>query len=344
MEIVNSKLKVAVLAGGVSEERDISLESGRCVAEALKQAGLKVVVADIGPDNLDILDDKSIDVFFIALHGIFGEDGQLQQIIEDKSLIYTGSGSEASRLAFDKSTAKQYFTKAGVATPSAIEFDCDADLTHLEKKLDELADKFVVKPVCQGSTIGVTITTDAKSAIDAAGKCSGQFGRCMIERFIPGREVTVGILEDKALPVIEVKTKTGFYDYHAKYIDAQTEYLFDTITEVAVEANIKSAALDCFEALGCRHFARVDFILSEEQIAYALELNTIPGFTTHSLLPRAAAKTGLSMSDLCVKIVESALKDKDSLTEKDKDISRYAIRDISGQKKTEKTKEQKSLI
>jgi len=310
--LLNSRLKVAVLAGGIGEERDISIQSGRCVAEALKKAGLKTIVADIGPGNMDILEAGDIDVFFLALHGRFGEDGQLQQILEDKSLLYTGSGPTASKLAFDKLASKDCFTKAGIATPKVIKFDIQTEAKELDKQLPQLSDRFVVKPLRQGSTIGVTIVDNPKSALLAARQCSGKFGDCMIEEFIPGREITVGILESRALPIIEIRTQTRFYNYRAKYLDEQTEFLCDTIKDAALAANIKAAALDCFDALGCRHFGRVDFILGDEGIAYALEVNTIPGFTAHSLLPRAAAEAGLSMSDLCVKIIEAALENRNS--------------------------------
>jgi D-alanine-D-alanine ligase len=297
-------LKVAVLSGGIGEERDISIQSGRCIARALQQTHLDIVTADIRPDNLSILEDGDIDVFFIALHGKFGEDGRLQQILEDKGLIYTGSGPAASRLAFDKMASKKNITDAGVPTPAAIDFTANKE--NLQNSLNQLADKFVVKPVKQGSAIGVTITDNPTSAITAAEKCLSEFGDCMIEEFIHGREITVGILENQALPVIEIRSKTGFYDYYAKYIDEQTEYLFDTINDPALTAKINKAALTCFNTLGCRHFARVDFILDSDNIPYALEVNTIPGFTKHSLLPKAAAKMGLSMSEFCVKIIEAA--------------------------------------
>jgi len=306
LEIVNSKLKVAVLMGGIGEERNISIQSGNCVAQALKQAGLDVVTSDIRPDSLDILQDNSIDVFFIALHGKFGEDGQLQQILEDKSLCYTGSGPTASRLAFDKLAAKERFAKAGIATPKVIEFDSHAKIDLLEEQLLQLGERFVVKPVRQGSTIGVSIVDDPKSAIAAAHECSRKFGDCMIEQYITGREITVGILEHQTLPIIEIRSRTGFYDYHAKYIDDKTEFLFDTIDDPKLSAKIEAKALGCFDALGCQHFARVDFILGSDRIPYALEINTIPGLTTHSLVPKAAAKMGLSMSQLCVKIIEAA--------------------------------------
>jgi D-alanine-D-alanine ligase len=306
LEIVRSKLKVAVLAGGIGSERDISIQSGRCVAEALKEAGFEVVTADIRPDNLEILNDKSIDMFFPALHGKFGEDGRLQQIFENRSLLYTGSGPTASSLAFDKIASKKLFEEAGVATPEAIEFGPETDIGQLEEQLRYFVNGYVVKPTRQGSSVGVSIVSTPHEAVDAARETFSEFGDCMIEEFVPGMEVTVSILHNQALPIIEVRAKSGFYDYHAKYVDEQTEYLFDTVTDMAIAANIRQTAVDCFNALGCRHFARVDFILGNDRIAYALELNTIPGFTSHSLLPKAAARAGLSMSDLCSNIVEAA--------------------------------------
>ena len=306
METAGNKLKIAVLAGGIGSEREISLQSGRCVAEALKEAGFEVVKADIRPDNLEILDDSSVDVFFPALHGIFGEDGQLQQILEDRSLLYAGSGPEASKAAFDKMTSKKLFEQAGVATPAAIEFGPETDIGLLEEQLRDFAHKYVIKPVRQGSSVGVSIVSTPHEAVVTARKTLSKYGDCMIEEFVPGMEVTVGILHGRPLPIIEVRTQGSFYDYHAKYVDEKTEYLFDTITDTAMAANVSRAAVECFNALGCRHFARIDFILSDEKIAYVLEANTIPGFTSHSLLPKAAAKAGLSMSDLCAEIVEAA--------------------------------------
>jgi len=306
LKTVNSKLKIAVLAGGIGSERDVSIQSGKCVAQALAEAGLNVITADIRPDCLDILQDGSVDIFFPALHGQFGEDGRLQQIFEDRSLLYAGSGPQASRLAFDKIESKKLFNKAGISTPVAIEFRTETDIRELEEQLHDFRGKFVVKPVRQGSSVGISIVSTQEEAIASAQKTLCEFGDCMIEEFVPGREITVGILCEQALPIIEIRTKSSFYDYHAKYVDEQTEFLFDTIADTAVVDNIKQAAIDCFHALGCKHFARVDFILSGDGTAYALEVNTIPGFTSHSLLPKAAAKTGLAMSDLCRKIIDTA--------------------------------------
>jgi D-alanine-D-alanine ligase len=297
--------------GGVGEEREISIQSGSCVVQALREAGVNVISADISPDNLDVLEDASTDVFFIALHGRFGEDGQLQEILEDKSLVYTGSGAKASRLAFDKLASKKAFVAAGVATPAAIEFDSNSDMQGLEKQLEQFAEAYVIKPLRQGSTIGISIVDNPREAVAAAKKCQGEFGDCMIEEYISGQEVTVGVLGNRALPVLEIKAKAGFYDYHAKYIDEETEYLFDTV-EPGLAVKIQADALGCFAALGLRHFARIDFRLGDDGKPYVLEANTIPGLTSHSLVPKAAAKAGMSMGQLCVKIIEEAVENKKS--------------------------------
>jgi D-alanine-D-alanine ligase len=300
------QIRVAVLRGGVGREREVSLESGRCVAEAMQQAGLDVVTSDIRPDEMQVLDRRDIDVFFLALHGEFGEDGQLQQVFEDRGLVYTGSGPEASRLAFDKVASKRLFARAGVDVAPGVEFTPAMEPAELEKQLQGLGERFVVKPIRQGSSVGVHMVESRADAVATARQVLGEFGDCMVESFIRGRELTVGVLGRQALPIIEIRSKTGFYDYQAKYVDNRTEYLFDTVEDRDMQARLQRAALACFDALGCRDFARVDFILSEDGTPYALEVNTIPGFTTHSLLPKAAARIGLSMGDLCVRIVRTA--------------------------------------
>jgi len=302
----NGKLKVAVLMGGIGAERDISIQSGMCVAEALVLAGFEVLTADVRPEKLDILEDGSVDVFFPALHGEFGEDGELQRIFEDKGLVYAGSGPAASDRAFDKMAAKAIFAEASVLTPDAIRFECDADGDLAAEQLRGFGGEYVVKPISQGSSVGVSIISGVQETIEAARKTASEFGDCMIEEFIAGRELTVGILCNEGLPIIEIRPEVGFYDYHAKYVDEQTRFLFDTVAEPAVVSQLQAVAMDCFVALGCRDFARVDFILEDDNRPYVLEVNTIPGFTSHSLLPKAAAKAGLSMSDLCTKIIEAA--------------------------------------
>jgi len=304
---VPEQIKVAVLRGGVGRERQVSLESGRCVAEALERAGVEVVPSDIGPQEMQVLDRRDIDIFFLALHGEFGEDGQLQQVFEDRGLAYTGSGPAASRLAFDKMASKRLFAGAGVEVPAAVEYSGVLEPEELEDRLRGLGERLVVKPIRQGSSVGVHLIDSRREAITAAQRVLAEFGDCMIESLIPGREITVGVLGRQALPIIEIRSQAAFYDYHAKYVDNRTEYLFDTIEDPAVRTRVQRAALACFEALGCRDFARVDFILTEDGTPYVLEVNTIPGFTSHSLLPKAAARIGLSMSDLCVGIVRTAL-------------------------------------
>ncbi len=298
-------IKVAVLRGGVGREREVSLESGRCVADALREGGFDVVASDIRPDDVQVLDGKDIDVFFLVLHGEFGEDGRLQQVLEDRRLTYTGSGPRASRMAFDKMASKRLFTEAGVDVPAAVEFRPDMNAGELDRRLRGSAKRFVVKPIRQGSSVGVHIVGTQHEAIEAAGQVHAEFGDCMIEAFVPGRELTVGILGRQVLPIIEIRSKTGFYDYQAKYVSDQTQYLFDTIEEQDTRAQVGRAALTCFDALGCRDFARVDFILADDGTPYALEVNTIPGFTSHSLLPKAAAKVGLPMKELCAQIVRT---------------------------------------
>ena len=298
--------KVTVLAGGIGSERDISLQSGACITEALNQTGCPVSQADITPDDLSALETET-DAFFVALHGKFGEDGSLQRILQQRNLAYTGSGPRASELAFDKAKSKEIFKAAGIATPPAIFINTESDIKQLSGLSASFGPEFVVKPTCQGSSVGIEIVDTVDAVAAAAKKCFQRYGPTMVEKFIPGREVTVGILAGRALPVVEVKSKTGFYDFHAKYIDEATEYYFESIETAGLNANLKSAAINCFDALGCRDFARVDFILSEEEIAYALEVNTIPGFTSHSLLPKAAEKAGIAMPQLVAKIVADAL-------------------------------------
>ncbi len=321
-------MKIAILTGGISTERDVSLQTGRCIEQALLKAGYEVVFADINPDSLDILDDTSIDIFFPALHGEFGEDGRLQQILEDKNLCYVGSGPKASALAMDKVAAKEHFTTAGAITPCSVRYSDQLTDEKLEEELSS-PEKYVVKPITHGSSVGVEIVSLATEAISLAADCNKQYGNCMVEQFVEGREITVGILNGKALPIIEVIPKENFYDYHAKYIADSTEYLFDTITDKALIEKINHDAIACFELLGCRHFGRIDFLLTEDNVPYVLEINTIPGMTTHSLVPKAAAKTGLSMSKLCSLLVKAAIDDN-------KENSLYKITETYGQTKIEK--------
>lgn len=301
---------VAVLAGGVGEERQVSLQSGRTVSEALQKTGLNVLLSDVRPDDLSILDYPEVDLFFLILHGQFGEDGQLQRILEDKQLIYTGSDSTASRLAFDKRAAKSRFQERGIPTAPAVYFQPEEGDRELLAAVEELgAKRFVVKPLCQGSSVGIQIVDTPQAAVEAARACFCQYGDCMIERFIQGREITVGIVDQIVLPVIEIRPKQDFYNYQAKYVDEHTEFLFDTFSDARQVELFQKTAIDSFQALGCRHFGRVDMIVDGDGKPYVLEVNTLPGFTSHSLLPMAAARAGMDHTQLCLKILETAWRD-----------------------------------
>lgn len=309
---INGNLKVAVLMGAVGAERQVSLTSGKCVAEALRKVtGLTVIEHDFLPDKPWILDDKSIDLFFLVFHGEFGEGGDMQEICERKKLLYTGCDSKSSRLAFDKMAGKKVLQAAGLPVPQVIEIRSAKELKGLKEKLNFSANnKYVVKPIRNGSSVGVQIINGINETAAAAEECYYEFGDCMIEKFITGRELTIGIVEDKALPIIEIKTSRDFYNYDAKYNDDQTQYLFDTIKDENLVNKISDVALRSFKALGCRDFSRVDVILGEDGVPYVIEINTIPGFTSHSLLPKAAAKTGMDMTQLCMKIIQTTLKRK----------------------------------
>jgi len=300
-------LKIAVLAGGVGPEKPISLQSGKAITAALQNANFNARMAHITPQNLTVLDDQTIDLFFLALHGEFGEDGTIQSILDEKGLTYTASDAEASRIAFDKTAAKQAFAQAGVFVPRAVPYCPRQDRSRLLEKLTGLSEKFVVKPAKQGSSVGISICNTPQEALETAAATYDRYGECIIEQFLPGTELTVGILSAEPLPIIEIRPETGFYDYQAKYIDETTGFLFDTINDPKLVERIKTDALKCFNALGCRHFARVDFILTDRQRPYALEVNTIPGFTDHSLLPMAAKRAGLKMPQLCSRIANMAV-------------------------------------
>lgn len=306
---MSKKAKVAVLAGGIGSEREVSLMSGKNIFAAVEKAGFETVISDITPEDLTILDDKSIDVFFLALHGEFGEDGQVQKILEERGLCFTGSDSASSELAFDKAASKEAFRRAFVTVPRDVCIHASTDVKEFSERISKFGEKFVIKPIKEGSSVGVKIISGPKAAAEAANKCASEFGDCMTEEFIAGHEITVGLVDGQALPIIEIVTKTEFYDYYAKYIDDATEYLFDTVRDKEIVARINEDALISFNSLDCRHYGRVDMILTDEGDPFVLEVNTLPGFTSHSLLPMAAARAGMGTDVLCARIIEAALKD-----------------------------------
>lgn len=298
-----NKLRVTVLAGGPSPERDISLQSGQAVADALEKAGYRVNFRDINPHDLSALDVPN-DVIFPALHGTFGEDGQLQQILESRRLCFVGSGSTASATAMDKPATKRAATDLGFSTPASA----------VLKRTDAipLPPPVVIKPPAQGSSVHTYVCRTLEQADAALDSVAAAFGTALVEQFVPGTEITVGILFDQPLPPLRIKTPSGFYDFDAKYVAPSTEYLFETgLTEsVLKQLALQSVAL--YNNLGCRHLARVDWIVDHAETPWLLELNTIPGFTSHSLVPKAAARIGVTFESLCTRLVETAWEEHQS--------------------------------
>ena len=304
-------LDVTVLMGGPSDEREVSLLSGSAIAAGLERAGHRVTCADISPEDTSALDRPGIDVVFIALHGEFGESGEVQDLCEQRSLRYTGSGPRASRLAMDKASAKQFFRRNDLPTPDWMIVEAYHDPAEVAGWLGELPPPVVVKPVDGGSSVHVVIARNAEQRDSAMGQVLDCYGRVLLERFVPGREMTVGILGEKVLPVLEIVPAESFYDYHAKYADdAGTRYEFDMDLPAETLAQLQANARTAHQCLGCRDMSRVDFILDGDGQGHILEINTIPGFTSHSLLPMAARRDGIGFDELVDRIAQMAMDRK----------------------------------
>ena len=300
-------LDVTVLMGGPSSEREISLLTGAAIADALQRVGHNVTRADISPQNTAALDREGIDVVFIALHGDFGESGEVQALCQARGLRYTGSGPQSSKLGMDKAAAKQMFKQAGLVTPDWMIIEEFHAPKLYRKWFDELPPPVVLKPLFGGSSVDITIARDATQRDAALDELLDLYGRAMLERYVPGRELTVSILGDEALPVLEIVPSGEFYDYVAKYSDeAGTQYIFDHGLDDATVRRTRQDALTAHRAVGCRDMSRVDFILGEDGVPQVLELNTIPGFTRHSLLPMGAKRVGIGFDELCDRIARMA--------------------------------------
>jgi len=311
---MSQKARVAVLMGGPSEEHDVSLRSGQGIMEALlrrrwpaeplaipKTAGIEEACAW----TRQALQRMAPEIAFIALHGIFGEDGTVQELCEELHLPYTGSTAATSRLGIDKPAAKKLFEEAGLAVPRGHV----VDLSVRPVRLGRYAYPLVVKPVGQGSSIGVSIVEQEAQLLDALTLARRYGSRILVEEFITGRELTVGVFGEESLPVIEVRPKHPFFDFDAKYTAGMTEYLVPAPLPAHVTAEARAAALSAHQALGCRHLSRTDMILRADGTPVILEVNTIPGFTPTSLLPKAAACVGLSYDELCERLVVMALQE-----------------------------------
>jgi D-alanine-D-alanine ligase len=292
--------KIAVLMGGPGSERDVSLATGRGVAKALRSTGAQVVDVDVRDGNFKLPDD--VDLAFIAIHGTFGEDGQVQRILEDRGVAFTGDGAKESELTFDKIRSKEKFLEHGVPTPK-----WEVITTGQRPKLPL---PIVIKPPRQGSTVGVYIIKsegDLDSALLEAAKYDPEL---LVEEFIQGRELTVGVLGDQVLPILEIIPKGGFYDFTNKYpfLNPQAgggaEHVCPAKIDKETTKQIQDLALRAHRALGLQVYSRVDVLLPENAPPTVLEANTIPGMTEASLLPEAAAAAGINYVDLCLRIIE----------------------------------------
>lgn len=301
--------KIGVLMGGPSTEREISLKSGKAIYESLKQLGLDVCAIDVKTDdykeNISLLKSKNIDCAFLALHGRFGEDGQIQDILNTLNIAYTGSGVLASKLAIDKIASRKIFEVYGLAVPKYKIVD-KFSFNENWKIQNNFNLPVVVKPASHGSSIGLSII-DKKEDLDNALQLALKFDESvLIEEYVAGRELTVGVLDDEALPIIEIVPKRRFFDYEAKYQHGMTEYIVPAQLEEGIAKRITQAALKAHELLNCFGCSRVDIILSKDNIPFILEVNTIPGFTETSLLPKAARTKGIDFTQLCLKLIKLA--------------------------------------
>lgn len=285
--------------GGPGSERDVSLATGRGVSKALRSLGAEVVEVDVHDENFAL--PKDVDLAFNTIHGTFGEDGQLQENLEKRGVPYTGDGVEGSRTAFDKILSKEKFRQHEVITPEWEVIEAGQHPT--------ISVPLVVKPARQGSTVGVVIVKDANE-LDSALAEAGKYDRkLLIEKFVSGRELTIGILGDQALPILEIIPKGGFYDFNNKYpfLNPQAGGGAEHVCPAKIDPNktkqIQEQALHAFRALGLVVYGRVDVLLPDSGNPFVLEVNTIPGMTEASLLPEAAGAAGINYVDLCARII-----------------------------------------
>lgn len=294
--------RVAVLKGGWSRERPISLKTGAAVECAFRRLGVRPVSIDVTPRIDVVLAKKKIQFCFIALHGTFGEDGGIQSILELMKIPYTGSGPLTSGIAMNKDLSKKLFQQAGVPTPKSL-------LLEKSRRADRVSMRFplFVKPNDQGSAIGASRAQNKMELKRALETCFKVSDHALIEEFIAGRELTVGILGDRLLPIIEIVPEHAFYDFHSKYAPGGSRHLVPARVVSAVAALVRRLSRRAFDALACDVYGRVDLIVTPKNKVYVLEVNTVPGMTATSLLPDAARAVGISFDQLVLKICELSL-------------------------------------
>jgi len=295
------KLKIVVMSGGPSAERDVSLRSGVAVAKALRSLGHDVFEVDPLHGAFDLPEET--EVVLLALHGTYGEDGTVQRRLEELGVVYTGCDAEASRIAFDKVLTKKLCLEAGI--PTAKFLVVKSPKTPWP---NGWLPPLVVKPVRQGSSVGLQFVERVEDWQKALAEAMKFDSEVLVEEKIPGRECTVGILADETLPVVEVRPKIGCYDYRNKYTAGCTEYFCPAPFDAATTRRIQTAALGAFKAVGGRDYGRVDVMVRTNGEPVILEVNTLPGMTETSLLPKAAAAAGLSYAQLCQRLVDLALE------------------------------------
>ncbi|MER0204253.1 MULTISPECIES: D-alanine--D-alanine ligase [Nitrosomonas] len=295
--------KVAVLLGGRSAEREISLQSGQAVLDALLRSGVDAHPFDPAGQSMEKLLQQGFDKAFIALHGRFGEDGTIQGALELMGLPYTGSGVMASALAMDKWRTKLIWQAAGIQSPRYVLLQADSDF---EQVAETLGLPLIVKPAREGSTIGLTKVKRAEDLAQAYQLAAQHDALVLAEEFIAGKELTVAILGETPLPVVRIEIAGELYDYEAKYFSNETKYFCPSGLPAELEAAIQRQALQAYQVLGCQGWGRVDLILSETNQFYFLEANTSPGMTSHSLVPMAARTAGIPFEDLVLRILDLA--------------------------------------
>lgn len=297
---------VGVLMGGLSKEREISLKSGNAILDALLLKGYDAVSIDVGREVNGGLKEKGVEVAFLALHGRYGEDGCIQGVLEILNIPYTGSSVMASSLAMDKYLTKDVARAEGLPAPKDLFFDSYREDLAAFLKIFSLQFPLMVKPSREGSTIGIRKADNPEELRVAIREASALDSRVLIEQFIAGREVTVAVLNGEALPIVEVVPKSGFYDFSSKYTPGATQYFCPADLPTAMTEQLQAYAKRLYRRIGCEGVARADFIISPEQVPYFLEINTLPGMTATSLVPKAAAAAGISFADLVEKILLSA--------------------------------------
>ncbi len=301
-----TKKRIGVLAGGISAEREVSLRSGIAVFKALQSKGYNVVLIDTKENLWDSIRQNKIEIAFLALHGGYGENGAIQGFLEVMGIPYTGSGILASALAMDKEASKKIFLYHNIPISPFIVVRRDENISQLKIGFDM---PWVIKPVSEGSSIGVSIVKKEDEIKDAMDRAFVYGEKILIEKYIKGREVHIGILGDQVLGGVEVIPSAEFYSYKAKYTPGLTRYILPPELDETLYNKLKMLALASHRALGCKGATRVDLILDESNNPYVLEVNTIPGMTETSLLPKIARLAGLDFGDLIEEIIRISLKD-----------------------------------